>query len=162
MLFSISDLLYPARDATVQFSYSMTLINQIYFLEITFQCQFCPPFFISNFRNFHLSMDNPGVSAFVAYRIFETLMNRYLSLIFIISESMTTEEKVLAYNSANRAVAILCNHQRTVPKTYFKSMKNLEKKVSFKSIFTVHLLFLLRLLLYPSEHLLFLSNFKLF
>ena len=37
--------------------------------------------------------------------------------------------KILAYNRANRSVAILCNHQRAVPKTFGKQMENLEGKV---------------------------------
>ena len=41
--------------------------------------------------------------------------------------------KMLAYNRANRAVAILCNHQRAVPKTFEKSMENLQKKVMFNT-----------------------------
>lgn len=38
--------------------------------------------------------------------------------------------KILSYNRANRAVAILCNHQRAPPKTFEKSMQNLQTKVS--------------------------------
>lgn len=38
----------------------------------------------------------------------------------------------MAYNRANRAVAILCNHQRSVPKTFAKTMENLQKKVDAK------------------------------
>lgn len=38
--------------------------------------------------------------------------------------------KVLSYNRANRAVAILCNHQRAPPKTFERSMRNLQTKVS--------------------------------
>uniref|UniRef100_A0A182YKJ6 DNA topoisomerase I n=1 Tax=Anopheles stephensi TaxID=30069 RepID=A0A182YKJ6_ANOST len=41
-------------------------------------------------------------------------------------------EKLLAYNRANRAVAILCNHQRAVPKTHEKSMGNLKEKIRVK------------------------------
>ena len=41
-------------------------------------------------------------------------------------------EKLLAYNRANRAVAILCNHQRAVPKTHEKSMDNLREKIRAK------------------------------
>ncbi|XP_070605402.1 DNA topoisomerase I, mitochondrial isoform X2 [Erythrolamprus reginae] len=37
--------------------------------------------------------------------------------------------KLLSYNRANRAVAVLCNHQRATPKTYEKSMKNLQGKI---------------------------------
>lgn len=45
---------------------------------------------------------------------------------------MTVPEKLLAYNRANRAVAILCNHQRAVPKTHDKSMENLREKIRAK------------------------------
>lgn len=45
---------------------------------------------------------------------------------------MTIDEKMLAYNRANRAVAVLCNHQRAPPKTHDKQMENLETKISEK------------------------------
>lgn len=41
-------------------------------------------------------------------------------------------EKVLAYNRANREVALLCNHQRSVPKTFNKSMETLKSKIDAK------------------------------
>lgn len=37
--------------------------------------------------------------------------------------------KLLSYNRANRAVAILCNHQRSIPKTFARSMQVLQEKV---------------------------------
>lgn len=37
--------------------------------------------------------------------------------------------QLLQYNRANRAVAILCNHQRVVPKTHEQSMDNLNIKI---------------------------------
>ena len=40
--------------------------------------------------------------------------------------------QVLSYNRANRAVAVLCNHQRAVPKTHDKSMANLQDKIATK------------------------------
>ena len=40
--------------------------------------------------------------------------------------------QILSYNRANRAVAILCNHQRAVPKTHDKSMENLKNKIQAK------------------------------
>merc|ERR1712240_526609 len=40
--------------------------------------------------------------------------------------------KMLSYNRANRAVAVLCNHQRAVPKTHEKSMENLDGKLQVK------------------------------
>ena len=39
---------------------------------------------------------------------------------------------MLSYNRANRAVAILCNHQRAIPKTHDKSMANLQEKIEAK------------------------------
>merc|ERR1712088_1243991 len=41
--------------------------------------------------------------------------------------------KMLSYNRANRAVAILCNHQRAVPKTHDKAMENLDQKLEAKA-----------------------------
>lgn len=38
-------------------------------------------------------------------------------------------EKLLSYNRANRAVAVLCNHQRAPPKTFGQSKANLQSKV---------------------------------
>ncbi|XP_030069429.1 DNA topoisomerase 1 [Microcaecilia unicolor] len=40
--------------------------------------------------------------------------------------------KILSYNRANRAVAILCNHQRAPPKTFEKSMITLQTKIDAK------------------------------
>ncbi|XP_039512300.1 DNA topoisomerase I, mitochondrial isoform X3 [Pimephales promelas] len=48
------------------------------------------------------------------------------------TEDMTLEEKILSYNRANRAVAILCNHQRALPKTFEKSMQLLQEKIQKK------------------------------
>uniref|UniRef100_A0A3Q3XD39 DNA topoisomerase I n=1 Tax=Mola mola TaxID=94237 RepID=A0A3Q3XD39_MOLML len=51
-------------------------------------------------------------------------------------KELTTDEnipaKILSYNRANRAVAILCNHQRAPPKTFEKSMQNLQTKIDAK------------------------------
>lgn len=38
-------------------------------------------------------------------------------------------EKVLAYNRANRQVAILCNHQKSVSKNHQQSMENMRRKI---------------------------------
>lgn len=38
-------------------------------------------------------------------------------------------EKILMYNRANRQVAILCNHQRAVPKTHDRTMERLKEKI---------------------------------
>ncbi|KAJ3227143.1 DNA topoisomerase 1, partial [Chytriomyces hyalinus] len=41
----------------------------------------------------------------------------------------TMQEKILAYNRANRQVAILCNHQRTVSKAHTAQMGKIQDKV---------------------------------
>jgi DNA topoisomerase-1 len=46
-------------------------------------------------------------------------------------EDATVAEKVLAYNRANREVAILCNHQRAVPKGHGQQMEKLNDKVCY-------------------------------
>jgi len=43
--------------------------------------------------------------------------------------SQPVAAKLLAYNRANRTVAVLCNHQRAVPKNFSKQMENLQAKV---------------------------------
>nr|CAD2157073.1 unnamed protein product [Meloidogyne enterolobii] len=44
----------------------------------------------------------------------------------------TIHAKLLSYNRANRQVAILCNHQRAVPKTHDKAMETLQNKINEK------------------------------
>ncbi|KIP06988.1 hypothetical protein PHLGIDRAFT_71833 [Phlebiopsis gigantea 11061_1 CR5-6] len=41
----------------------------------------------------------------------------------------TVQEKLNAYNHANRMVAILCNHQRAAPKTHEQSMQKMKEKL---------------------------------
>ena len=41
----------------------------------------------------------------------------------------SVEEKVLAYNRANREVAVLCNHQRSAPKTHEAQMDKLGETI---------------------------------
>jgi DNA topoisomerase-1 len=44
-------------------------------------------------------------------------------------EGKSLQEKLNAYNKANRMVAILCNHHRSVPKTHGQSMDKMSQKV---------------------------------
>lgn len=64
---------------------------------------------------------------------FVTVMNYSTNRKLIIQYFSLGEDnipaKILSYNRANRAVAILCNHQRAPPKTFEKSMQNLQTKV---------------------------------
>lgn len=47
-------------------------------------------------------------------------------------ENMSVRQKRNVYDLANREAAILCNHQRAVPKTHDKSMENLREKIRAK------------------------------
>lgn len=65
--------------------------------------------------NAHLSSIMPGLTAkvFRTYNASETLQNELPSAAQM-KKLDTVGGKVVAYNEANRSVAILCNHQRTV------------------------------------------------
>jgi len=107
------------------------------------------------FKNLKLFMENkkPGDDLFD--RLNTTILNQYLNSLmdgltakvfrtynasFTLQQQLdklTTDNdqiqaKMLSYNRANRAVAILCNHQRAVPKTFEKSMENINAKIDAK------------------------------
>ena len=50
---------------------------------------------------------------------------------FLKIENASVNEKVLGYNLANREVAILCNHQRSLPKKFGEQMAAIDEKVFF-------------------------------
>jgi DNA topoisomerase-1 len=81
--------------------------------------------------NKHLSelMDGLTAKVFRTYNASHTLQQQLDELT---PKNGTVAEKILAYNRANRAVAILCNHQRAVPKSHEKSMENLINKIEAK------------------------------
>ncbi|XP_077542069.1 DNA topoisomerase I, mitochondrial-like [Haemaphysalis longicornis] len=81
--------------------------------------------------NKHLNelMDGLTAKVFRTYNASKTLQEQ---LELLTEADMSLPEKMLAYNRANRAVAILCNHQRAVPKTFNKQMENLQKKMEEK------------------------------
>lgn len=107
------------------------------------------------FKNLELFMENKAGEDDLFDRLNTTVLNKHLQELMegltakvfrtynasrTLSEQLellTNEEdgvaaKILSYNRANRAVAILCNHQRAVPKTFEKSMENLQKKIDSK------------------------------
>ena len=45
-------------------------------------------------------------------------------------EGLSVQDKVLQYNAANRQVAILCNHQKTVSKAAETMFENLQEKLT--------------------------------
>ncbi|XP_036447109.1 DNA topoisomerase 1 [Colossoma macropomum] len=81
--------------------------------------------------NKHLQELMDGLTA----KVFRTY-NASITLQQQLKELTTAEDnvpaKILSYNRANRAVAILCNHQRAPPKTFEKSMQNLQTKIDAK------------------------------
>lgn len=81
--------------------------------------------------NEHLRDLMDGLTAKV-FRTYNASWTLQCQLNEMTNEDMTLPEKMLAYNRANRAVAILCNHQRAVPKSHEKSMENLKEKIRAK------------------------------
>jgi len=81
--------------------------------------------------NKHLSDLMEGLTAKV-FRTYNASWTLQEQLNLLTNPDDTVAEKILSYNRANRAVAILCNHQRSVPKSHDKSMENLKAKIEAK------------------------------
>lgn len=79
--------------------------------------------------NKHLNSKMKGLTAKV-FRTFNASITFQRLLDGESLEDATLQEKLNAYNKANRNVAILCNHQRSVPKTHGQSMEKMRYKVS--------------------------------
>ena len=82
--------------------------------------------------NQHLSGLMPGLSAKV-FRTYNASVTLQVELLKKESApgwaSLTVAQKVTEYNAANRTVAILCNHQKTVSKAQEAGLQALEDKV---------------------------------
>lgn len=81
--------------------------------------------------NKHLNELMEGLTAKV-FRTYNASFTLQQQLDLLTNEDDSEAEKILAYNRANRAVAILCNHQRSVPKGHEKSMEKLKEKIAAK------------------------------
>ncbi|KRZ70158.1 DNA topoisomerase 1 [Trichinella papuae] len=81
--------------------------------------------------NKHLQNLMPGLTAKV-FRTYNASITLQQQLELLTKGDTNTAERLLAYNRANRQVAILCNHQRSVPKTHGKQMENIQKKIEEK------------------------------
>jgi len=78
--------------------------------------------------NKHLTSYMPGLTA----KVFRTY-NASWTMARLLKEMKPTgtdAEKVAQYNAANRQVAILCNHKRTVPTSHANSIGKMQEKVS--------------------------------
>ena len=69
-----------------------------------------------------------GLTAKV-FRTFNASVTFQQQLDLLTPRGASVQEKLNAYNKANRIVAILCNHQRAVPKTHEQSMTKMKEKV---------------------------------
>jgi DNA topoisomerase-1 len=78
--------------------------------------------------NKHLTTYMPGLTA----KVFRTYNASYTMarLLKEMKATGTIQEKVKAYNDANREVAILCNHKRTVAASHATSIEKMNEKVS--------------------------------
>eukprot|EP00898_Chlorokybus_atmophyticus_P008137 jgi/Chlat1/8324/Chrsp8S08093 len=76
--------------------------------------------------NLHLKGIMPGLTAkvFRTYNASITLDEQLLT-----TDAPTLNEKVAAYQRANKEVAILCNHQRSAPKAHGAQMEKLQDKL---------------------------------
>lgn len=81
--------------------------------------------------NEHLRDLMEGLTAKV-FRTYNASITLQRQLDELTEPDASVPEKLLQYNRANRAVAILCNHQRSVPKSHGKSMENLKEKIKNK------------------------------
>lgn len=83
--------------------------------------------------NTHLKQFMDGLSAkvFRTYNASKTLQDELMKHETLTSwKRLSAAEKVVEYNSANREVAILCNHQRSVSKAQETQLENLGDKLS--------------------------------
>ncbi|XP_027668783.1 DNA topoisomerase I, mitochondrial isoform X2 [Falco biarmicus] len=81
--------------------------------------------------NRHLQSLMDGLSAKV-FRTYNASITLQEQLKALTNSEDNVAGKLLSYNRANRAVAILCNHQRSTPKTFEKSMQKLQTKIDAK------------------------------
>ncbi len=78
--------------------------------------------------NKHLQNYMPGLTAkvFRTYNASKTMDDQ----LALIPNEGTVAEKLVKFNAANRAVAILCNHQKTVSKTHGESVGKIEDRIN--------------------------------
>ncbi|XP_053400994.1 DNA topoisomerase I, mitochondrial-like [Mercenaria mercenaria] len=80
-------------------------------------------------KHLHDLMDGLTAKVFRTYNASKTLQEQ---LDLMTNEEDPVPAKMLSYNRANRAVAILCNHQRAAPKNFSKQMENIMAKIKDK------------------------------
>nr|XP_037286392.1 DNA topoisomerase 1-like [Rhipicephalus microplus] len=81
--------------------------------------------------NKYLNKLMKGLTAKV-FRTYNASMTFQKGLDTTTKAGMSLPEKLLVYNRANRAVAILCNHRRAVSKNFYKQIENIQTKIEKK------------------------------
>lgn len=81
-----------------------------------------PPLLNKQFQNY---MKGLTAKVFRTYNASKTMQDQ----LDLIPNEGTVAEKVVKFNAANRTVAILCNHQRTVSKTHGSSVQKIHDKL---------------------------------
>ncbi|CAH2324068.1 DNA topoisomerase 1 [Pelobates cultripes] len=81
--------------------------------------------------NKHLQLLMEGLTAKV-FRTYNASVTLQQQLEELTDPNESVPAKILSYNRANRAVAVLCNHQRAPPKTFEQSMANIMTKIDAK------------------------------
>lgn len=76
-------------------------------------------------------MDGLTAKVFRTYNASITLQNQ-LNELSASFDNENVSSKVLCYNRANRAVAVLCNHQRAPPKNFQQQMGRMNEKIEKK------------------------------
>ena len=79
--------------------------------------------------NKYLTEQMPGLTA----KVFRTYNASWTFQIQLKNtpKNGSVQEKILAYNKANKDVAILCNHQKTVSKGFAESFAKMGDKVRY-------------------------------
>ncbi|KAH7288776.1 hypothetical protein KP509_31G042500 [Ceratopteris richardii] len=77
--------------------------------------------------NAHLKDIMPHLTAKV-FRTYNASIT--LDTLLVDTDGVTVQEKIVAYQNANKEVAILCNHQRSVSKSHGAQMERLEGKMA--------------------------------
>jgi DNA topoisomerase I len=79
--------------------------------------------------NAHLKDYMPGLTAKV-FRTFNASSTLETELAKVdLPPDVSVEQKVLEFNRANREVAILCNHQRSMPPTHVNQIERLDREI---------------------------------
>ncbi|ESO04310.1 hypothetical protein HELRODRAFT_79183, partial [Helobdella robusta] len=93
----------------------------------------------ANMLNKHLQSIMDGLTAKV-FRTFHASRTLQEKLDLLTVEKDSLHAKLFKYNKANRDAALLCNHQRAVPKNFEKQIENLRSKVIISQAFSVSIL----------------------